>query len=60
MPRHITEPPGVTAGRARKEAGRRFLFHWWEAPGGADYAVKESVADLFSAALKAETRAQQR
>jgi hypothetical protein len=43
-----------TTGRAREEAGRRYAFHWWTAPGGANYAVKQSVADLFSAALKAE------
>lgn len=49
-----------TTGRARKEAGRRFPFHWWETRNGANYAVKQSVADLFSAALKEETPAQQR
>lgn len=42
-----------TTGRARKESGRRFPFHWWEAEGGANYAVKQSVADLFNAALEA-------
>ncbi|WP_405527585.1 DUF6416 domain-containing protein [Streptomyces canus] len=44
-----------TTGRARKEAGRRFPFRWWETSGGAHYAVKECVADLFGAALKAKT-----
>ncbi|MFF1420960.1 DUF6416 domain-containing protein [Streptomyces sp. NPDC058280] len=47
-----------TTGPARKESGRRFPFHWWKADGGANYAVKQSVADLFSAALKAEAPAQ--
>jgi hypothetical protein len=47
-----------TTGRARKGAGRRFPFYWWEADGGANYTVQQSVADLFNAALKAKAPAQ--
>lgn len=49
-----------TTGRARREAERRFPFSWWETASGAHYAVKQSVADLFDAALTAEASTRQR
>ncbi|GGP87320.1 DUF6416 domain-containing protein [Streptomyces griseomycini] len=46
---------GVLSGmsKARGRSGRRYPFHWWEAPegsAGATYAVRPSVAAVFLAA----------
>jgi hypothetical protein len=46
---------GVLSGmsKARSRSGRRYPFHWWEAPegsAGATYAVRPSVAAVFLAA----------